>query len=49
MYTFSISINEHVPLNYLMTKRLRKTTKIYLSITMILKIIFTDERINIFK
>jgi len=43
MYTFSISINEHVPLNYLMTKRLRKRTKIYLSITMILKIIFTDE------
>jgi len=28
MYPFSISIDEHVPLKFLMTKRLRKITKI---------------------
>jgi len=30
MYPFSISIDEHVPLKFLMTKRLRKITKTYL-------------------
>ena len=32
MYPFSISLYEHVPLKFLMTKRLRKITKIYLPI-----------------
>ena len=32
MYPFSISLYEHVPLKFLMTKRLRKVTKIYLPI-----------------
>jgi len=32
IYPFSISIDEHVPLKFLMTKRLRKITKLYLSI-----------------
>jgi len=32
-----------------MTKRLRKITKIYLPISIILKILFTDECINISK
>ena len=49
MYPFNISIDEHVPLKFLITKRLRKITKIYLQISMILKIIFTDECINISK
>jgi len=49
MYPFSISIDEHVAPKFLMTKRLRKITKIYLPISMILKIIFTDECINISK
>jgi len=49
IYPFSISIDEHVPLKFLMTKRLRKITKIYLQISIILKIIFTDECINISK
>jgi len=43
MHPFSISIDEHVPLKFHMTKRLRKITKIYLPMHMILKIIFTDE------
>jgi len=30
MHPFSISIDEHVPLKYLMTKRLRKITGTYL-------------------
>jgi len=30
MYSFRISIDEHVHLKFLMTKRLRKITKIYL-------------------
>jgi len=47
MYPFSISIDKHVPLKFLITKRLRKITKRYLQIRMILKIIFTDEYINI--
>jgi len=37
MYSFSISIDGHVPLKVLMTRRLRKITKIYLPISMILK------------
>jgi len=49
MYPFSISIDKHVLLKFLMTKRLRKITKIYLPISIILKIIFTDEYINILK
>jgi len=49
MYPFNILIDEHVPLKFLMTKRLRKITKIDLPISMILKIIFTDECINIAK
>jgi len=49
MYPFNISIDEHVPLKFLMKKRLKKITKINLSVSMILKIIFTDERINISK
>jgi len=50
MYPFSISIDEHVPLKFLMTKRLRKITKRYLfHISMILKIIFIDEYINTLK
>jgi len=47
MYPFSISIDEHVPLKLLMTKRFRKSTIIYLPISMILKIIFTDECMNV--
>jgi len=49
MYPFSISIDEHVPLKFLMAKTLRKITKICLPISMILKIIFTYECINILK
>jgi len=50
MYPFSTSIDEHVPLKLLMTKRLRKITKIYLPMGMILKILlFTNECINISK
>jgi len=33
MYPFSISIDEHVPLKFFMTKRLKKITKIYLLIS----------------
>jgi len=33
IYHFSISIDEHVPLKFLMTTRLRKITKIYLPIS----------------
>jgi len=48
---FSISIDEHVglPLKFLMTKKLKKTTKIFLPTSMILKIIFTNECIYILK
>jgi len=49
MYPFSISTDEPVPLKFLMTKRLRKITKIYLPLRMILKIIFIDECTNISK
>jgi len=49
MYPFCISIDEDVLLKFLMTKRLRKITKIYIQISMILKMIFTDEYINISK
>jgi len=49
MYPFSTSVDEHVPIKFLMTKRLRKITKIYLPMSMILKILFTDECINISK
>jgi len=45
MYPFSISLYEHVPLKFLMTKRLRKTKKYIYSTNkhlLILKIIFTD-------
>jgi len=49
MYPSSVSIDEHVPLKFLMTKKLRKIAKIYLPISMILKIIFTDVCINISK
>jgi len=45
VYPFSISLYEHVPLKFLMTKRLRKI-KIYIYCTnkhlLILKIILTD-------
>jgi len=33
MYPFRISLFEHIPLKFLMTKRLRKITKIYLPIS----------------
>jgi len=33
MYHFSISIDEHVPLKFLMTKRLWKITRMYLPIS----------------
>jgi len=33
MYPFSISIDEHAPLKFLMTKRFRKITKAYLPIS----------------
>jgi len=33
MYPFSISLYEHVPLKFVMKKRLRKITKIYLPIS----------------
>jgi len=49
MNPFSISIDEHVLLKFLVAKRLRKITKIYLPIRMLLKIIFTDECVNISK
>jgi len=49
IYPFSILKDEHVPLKFLMTKRLRKITNLYLPISMILKMIFTDECINISK
>jgi len=45
MYPFSISINEHVLLKFLMTKRLWKITRMYFfqyKHIVILKIIFTD-------
>jgi len=33
MYPFSISIDEHIPLKFLMTKRLWKITRMYLPIS----------------
>jgi len=33
MYPFSISIDEHVPLKFLVTKRLWKITRMYLAIS----------------
>jgi len=33
MYLFSISIDEHIPLKFYMTKRLWKITKMYLPIS----------------
>jgi len=33
MHPFSISIDEHVPLKFLMTKRLWKITRMYLTIS----------------
>jgi len=38
MHTFSISIDEHVPQKFLMTKTLRKTTKICLPISIIIMV-----------
>ena len=50
MYPFRISLYKHVPLKFLITKRLRKITK-YIYCTnkhlMILKIIFTDVDLRI--
>ena len=43
-YPLSILIDEHVPLKFLMTKRLKKITNIYLPISMV-----KDECINILK
>jgi len=48
MYPFSISLYEHVPLKFLMTKRLRKIKKYiyytnkHVGLLVILKIILTD-------
>jgi len=49
MYPFSISIDEHVPLKFLMTKKSVENNKIVFTNKhiMILKMIFTDVCINI--
>jgi len=50
MYPFRILLYEHVPLKFLMTKRLRKITKYIYGTNkhlMILKIIFTDVDLRI--